>query len=829
VARLTVLYNPLDPTRRRCYGLAAGCDLQDWLDENEPLGASCTRALYLDGVEVDPATHMVGDRDELLLVVKPGGITEAMVVQALVTFFVSAAIGYVLNQVFGPKKPAAGNTPSPSQVYGIATPRNAARLGEPIPVIYGSIVALPDYAAQPYVEYIGNEQILHALLCLGQGQHDVHSMLIGDSDAAPLPTDVARYQVFGPADHASTFGVIALATGVRENVVTSADVSDQELLAPNERSNSVPSTWYWQALDDWNIVWVPPEPPLTSPPYYSIENLSEADAVAALPPTPPLGTIVRGIIDTLVANEVETRFTYRTFQAAAYDPSGPVPGGSLVPPPGTATLGLTKWIGPFETCKAGQAGMSLELDFVFAGGLFTMDGSGNLGPRSVTAAVEFTPIDDDDLATGPTVAVTETFDGGTNTALRFTRKRFVDPGRYLVRVSRTTDADGKATTGERLNWTGLKFELVPTLRPVYGDVTLAAVVLRASNGIASDAASSIRFRVTRRLPPLGTGAPVPTANPADAFCDILLAAYGGNRPRNDDELDLPLLADLRAKWEYHNGFNAVFDQPSTVWEALGLSVQTVVAAPLPVGSRMSLIEDAPQPVRSQLFTDANIVSGSLQVTHQWDRAGTPAGVRVEFRDPRTFSADAVLDPVGAPDYQSVNLFGCTSREVAQQHADLWLDRRRLQRVSAAFATELEGLNCLPGQRIAIQAATMRWGAAAWVVRVDGLSLHVGQPMPWGAGTHAVQLRDPQGKPHLVSGVTRGASDDVIVLPAAPPFTIRDMSAGGEPTHLAFGIEGTEVTDWTVQRMRPQGAQVAIECITYVPAVWSRAAPHQRAA
>jgi len=30
-------------------------------------------------------------------------------------------------------------------------------------------------------------------------------------------------------------------------------------------------------------------------------------------------------------------------------------------------------------------------------------------------------------------------------------------------------------------------------------------------------------------------------------------------------------------------------------------------------------------------------------------------------------------------------------------------------------------------------------------------------------------------------------------------------------------------------MRPQGEQVAIEAINYVPAVWNRAAPHQRAA
>src|SRR4029079_16637978 len=107
-----------------------------------------------------------------------------------------------------------------------------------------------------------------------------------------------------------------------------------------------------------------------------------------------------------------------------------------------------------------------------------------------------------------------------------------------------------------------------------------------------------------------------------------------------------------------------------VWEALGLTVQTVHAAPLPVGSRMSLIHDGVQPVRSQLFTDANVAAGSLQVTHNFDTTGTPAGVRVNYRDPRSFSALALLTPPDAPDYTTVELFGCTSASVAAEHAAL---------------------------------------------------------------------------------------------------------------------------------------------------------------
>jgi hypothetical protein len=45
---------------------------------------------------------------------------------------------------------------SPASVYNVSTSANQARLGQPIPVIYGRQPVFPDYAAQPYIEYIHN-------------------------------------------------------------------------------------------------------------------------------------------------------------------------------------------------------------------------------------------------------------------------------------------------------------------------------------------------------------------------------------------------------------------------------------------------------------------------------------------------------------------------------------------------------------------------------------------------------------------------------------------------------------------------------------------------
>jgi hypothetical protein len=830
MARLVILHNPLDTSRRRRVDLADGVSLLDWLDENEPAPGRCTREVWINGQLLTDHSYRTQARDEVLVAFKPGSGYEIgyFIIQALI----SAAIGYVISRIFAPNKPKAGNTPSPSQVYGIAPPRNSARLGEPIPVFYGTVFALPDYAAQPYTEYINNEQFLHALLCIGQGECVVHTMTLGDSDASVLPPEIVSYRIFSPSEHASTLGVIEAATGVRENVVTSVDVSDQELLPPNAASNNTPSTWYWRA-SGVRYVRVPPETAPAFPPVYDLLLAgSDQERLAILPPNPAIGVAVEATTGFSFYNGGDsggdvTSYDVTTLIASEYDPAAPIPPGSIVPAPGAATIGITKWVGPFETSKAGQAGTSLELDFVFGNGLYIMDNAGNLGGREVVVTVEYQPINDAGATTGPVVSFDQNFVGATNTSLRFTKKYLLPLGRYLVRVARKNNSDGRATTSERLNWTGLKFALSPPTpaRPVYGNVTMAAVKLRASNGIASDAASSIRFRVTRKLQPPGGGALAPTSNPADAFADIVCARYGGNRPRNGDELDLAALNAARARWAAHNGFNAVFDQPSTVWEALSLSVQTVSAAPLPVGTRMSLMQDGVQPVRSQMFTDANIVTGSLQITHGFDRDGTPMGSRVEYRDPRTFSAAAIFEPLGAPDYETVSLFGCTDAAVAQQHATLAQNRRRLQRTAISFGTELEGLNCLPGDRIGVQAGMPRWAQGARVVGVAGLLLTLDNSLEWAEGeAHALQLRDQMGVPHVIHGVTPGAQAWQVVVPALPfvPSTARD---GMEPTSVSFGIDGKEITDWTVTAMQPQGDTVVIQATNYEPAVWAGAAAH----
>jgi hypothetical protein len=820
MAEVVVLLNPLDVSRRRRLVLADDVPLLAWLGEHEPALGAIERQVFVNGYACVDRAYRTHPGDEVLVTFSPGSdpISWATVGQYILQALVASAIGFILSKLFAPAQPAAANTAQASQVYGIAPPKNAARLGQPIPAIYGSVVALPDFAAQPYTFFFGNEQYLHALLCLGLGEHDVAELLLGQTQASTLADGIVKYTVFLPAAHNSTFGVIEGLTGVRENVVSSPAVADQELVAPNAGGFLVPSTWFWALSNVQRTRSKPPGIDLTSAPTVDAK-------LAVLPQNPAIGTAVQAVLGW-----DGSTYTYGTYTAAAYDATQNPPPGALIPPPHYSQAGQTKPIGQFSTCKPGQHGSLLEYDFVFAGGLYTGDASGNLANATVNITVTAQPIDDSGANAGALLTFNESFTAKDNTPQRFTVTHPVPSGRYKVSAQRTSNADLKVTTSDHVTWAGLKFQLdpPPAGMPVYGNVTLIAVVMKATNGVASDASSSMRFRVTRRLPPLGAGATAPTANPADAFVDVLCAAYGGARPVNADELDLAELAASRALWATHNGFNAVFDQASTVWEALALTVQTVHAAPLPVGSRMSLIHDTVQPVRTQLFTDANIAAGTLQVTQQFDTTGTPAGIRVNYRDALSFSAQSLLAPPDAPDFTTVDLFGCTSGDVAAEHAALADAKRRLQRSAITFETELEGLNVLPGDRVGVASGMVKWAQGARVHAVAGVVLTLDSALAWTAGaTHAVQLRDATGVPARMVGVTPGATPYELVLPTAPPFAIVGAFEGLEPTSLAFGVVDEEVTDWTVTKMTPNGATVTLDAVNYDPAVYAGAAQFTR--
>ena len=122
----------------------------------------------------------------------------------------------------------AGNNVTQQQqspTYSTSVQGNQARLGQPIPVLYGHNLTYPDFACKAYQTFEDNDQYYHAVLCIGMGQYDVLKI---DVDDTPLDLlDDVEYVIVGPgqADGAT----LADQTLVKTNVWTNAEAANQDM------------------------------------------------------------------------------------------------------------------------------------------------------------------------------------------------------------------------------------------------------------------------------------------------------------------------------------------------------------------------------------------------------------------------------------------------------------------------------------------------------------------------------------------------------------------------------------------------------------------------
>lgn len=116
-----------------------------------------------------------------------GGIVTAGAIAGMSTAASMAAIGAVqivgamlINKVLGPRVPSASNIERGS-AYNIAAARNAARQWETVGILFGSYRVTPDFAAQAFNYYQGNDQYMQMLLTPGINVARYDSLYFGDT------------------------------------------------------------------------------------------------------------------------------------------------------------------------------------------------------------------------------------------------------------------------------------------------------------------------------------------------------------------------------------------------------------------------------------------------------------------------------------------------------------------------------------------------------------------------------------------------------------------------------------------------------------------------
>jgi hypothetical protein len=232
MARVIYSNNPMHPREGAQMFTAEGRFI-DVLERRFPHGFQHPYVVYrrngAERVELDDFDFQMEPEEVVAILEYPGGAIVPLLVQIAVNFLVTFAITLIINLLFPPPRgPGSGGQASP--VYSFQARQNQARLGEPIPTIYGRMITYPNIISQPYYRYENNQQYLNMVLAIGHGWHQLHRVLIENDDIARLPAGTISAWMFTPDQHQKKIGPIEAQTGVWEDAVTSPQVAGQRLI-----------------------------------------------------------------------------------------------------------------------------------------------------------------------------------------------------------------------------------------------------------------------------------------------------------------------------------------------------------------------------------------------------------------------------------------------------------------------------------------------------------------------------------------------------------------------------------------------------------------------
>ena len=671
----------------------------------------------------------------------------------------TAAIGFVgkmlVNVLIPDPKPsqasiAQGTLAAASPTYNLNAQGNQARIGAAIPVIYGRHMTYPDFGAQPFTEYAGNEQYLYQMFVIGQGQYSIEQIRLEDSIIeGTVVQDGAIHNATGSFEEIQyqvCYG--SNVTLYPSNVTTSTEVTGAESDC-QAATYSQASTTLTVTLNAHGYLvnqWV----------YLNITS----------------GTAVSGFyqVVTVATNTF-------TVTAATATTSGNV------------SVGHT--LGGFIANASGTSSNAIGIDVVLPKGLYYANNAGGLDSRSITFTTHARPVDSAGAPTGAWVALgTETISAATTTPQRQTYRYSVALGRYEVRISRTSAKDNASQAGNDLNWAAMRSYLPGTQN--YGNVTVLAMKMRASNQLSIQSSRRINCVLTRKLQMWnGTAWTTETAtrNPAWAIADIIKASYG--MALTDIRLDPNGLKALATIWDSRGDtFDGIFDSQQPAWQALTQTARVGRAMPYQQAGAVYITRDQAATTPVALFSMRNIIKQSMKLTYMLPAEETADAVDVDYFDSGTWQTRTVRAYLPGSTQSKVakrQLFGCTSRDQAWREGMYMAAANRYRRRMISLSTEMEGFIPTVGDLIAIQHDMPQWGQSGELTAWDsvGLIATLSEPATFTTGTHYIGLRKRDGSVDGPYAVTAGVDANHVVFAAAPAI-VPDVGSTRERTHFAFG-------------------------------------------
>ena len=688
-----------------------------------------------------------------------------------------------------PNIPNSGSIAAPSPTYSLQSQGNFARIGAAIPVQYGQHISYPDFAAEPYAEFVGNEQYLYQLLCIGQGEYEVGVPKLEDSPVTSFE-DIS-YEVVAPGQQVNLFPT---------NVQTSSEVAGGEV--PGATTKAVTVTQAGTTITITEAA----HGRLAGSSITATFTIAWGDSVDAEgSPIPQSNQTFSGVYTVAT---VLTSDTYTVVDAGTRDDGA---GTAAIVVPAAA-------VGPFVAVDSGTDANYLAVDLVCPRGLYYANDDGSFGGKTVAFTVEAQEIDDAGATVGAWATLgTESISAATNTPQRRSYRYAVAAGRYQVRVTRTDVKDNSTRAGHELVWAGLRAYIPGTEN--YGDVTLLAMRLKANASLSQAASRKVNVVSTRKLPVWnGSAWSSPTATRSIAWAIADAARNTGYGARlADSRIDLAALLALDAVWAARGDyFDGRFDNATTFWEAVSQIARAGRAKVFQQGGVLRTVRDQAQTLPVAMFTPRNTVRGSLKVDYLMPTAETADCVTVSYYDSNTWSEQEVTAALPGSSSETparVQLFGVTNRDQAWREGMYMAACNRYRRKPVSLATEMEGFIPSFGDLVAVASERLtaaRFGElVAW--NAGTLTATLSEPAAFGPGTHYLALRRRDGSMAGPYIATAGAAPDQVVLAEAPDFT--PYTGGAEErTHYSFGTATTYRQLALVVGARPRGQQVELSLI-----------------
>lgn len=553
------------------------------------------------------------------------------------------------------------------------------------------------------------------------------------------------------------------------------------------------------------------------------------------------------IEDTPIANFDE--ITYEIVQ----------PGGTLALFPSSVltsvevsgqTLG-PNYLGPFVANASGSSTSLIGIDFIAPRGLYYANDNGTLANMSAAAQVETRKIDDLGAPLGDWVVQTagiiygpwtdwtitnttgvdtdvqqwryqmfpngtfaqtrtrtvstqgEVFSGATTTPQRYSRQYAVPAGRYEVRVKRIDVEITTTRVGHELGWGSLRTYLQDNR--TFGDCTLIALRMRASNNLSMQNSRKVNVIATRKLP-LWNGSvwSAPTATRSISWALAYACKQVG---LYDAQIDLATLLALDSTWNARGDyFDARFDNFLSFWEAASKIGGAGRAKPYMQGGVMRVYRDQAATVPVALFSMRNIVKGSFNIDYIMPTEDTADAIDVGYFDAANWSprrVRAALPGSTSARPAKVELFGVTGRDQAYREGMYQAADNRYRRKNIKFSTEMEGFIPSFGDLVAIQHDMPAWGQGGEVTAWNGTTrtATLSEPPTWGSGAHYIALRKRDGSVDGPYAVTAGVTANDVVLATSPAITPY-VGGAEERTHYTFGWAETYRQPARVIAVRP---------------------------